>query len=125
MAENGAVEFVFGKVAEVVVDVFGGNFEGVVEGLPFGEFREGRGAGDGGSAAVGFPAEIFDCVGFGVDLNKHLHLVAADGITDEANGVVFELFFVTHQEVAGVQKVFFDDIGINPILTLLHKSIIT
>lgn len=38
VAEDGAVEFVFGEVTEVVVDVLGGDFEGVVQGFPFGDF---------------------------------------------------------------------------------------
>ena len=96
VAEDGAVKFVFREVAEVVVDILGGDFESVVEGFPFGEFREGGGAGDGGGATVGFPTEVLDGVGFGVDLNEHFHLVATNGVANEADGIGGELFFVAH-----------------------------
>ncbi len=119
------MELMLREVTEVVVNIFGADFEGVVESLPFRELGEGGGAGNGRGTTVGFPAEIFDRIGFGIDLDVHFHLVAADGVADGADGVSLKLRFVAHEEVAGVQKVIPYDVGVDPILTFLHRTIIS
>ena len=114
MTEDATMEFVLGEATEVIGDIVGGDFESVIEGLAFGELRESRSGGNSGGATVGLPADIFDGVGGWVDLEEHFHLVTADGVADEADGVGFKFGFVAHEDISGIQKVFFDDVGINP-----------
>lgn len=118
------MKFVLGEFAEIIIDIFGSNFEGFVEGFTLGEFGKRRGGGDGRGAAVSFPTDVGDFIGFLVDFDVHFHLVATDGVADYASGVTFELGFVAHQEVTGVQKVVFDCVRVNPILAFVHRDII-
>ena len=64
MAEDRAVEFVFGEPAEEVGDVFCGDFFRFFESFPFREFGEGGSRGDSGGATVSFPSYIFDFIVF-------------------------------------------------------------
>ena len=97
VAEDGAVEFMFGEAAEVFGDFFGGDIECGGESLAFGEFREGGSTGDGAGAAVGFPFDIGDFVIF--DLDKHEHLVTTDGVANDTLGVVMIFRFVAHEKI--------------------------
>ena len=124
VAEDGAVKFVLGEVAEVVIDGFGVDFEGFIESFAFGEFGKGGSTSNGRGAAVGFPANVLNCIGIWVHLDVHFHLVATDGVADQADGVGFKLRFVAHQKVTGIQKVILDNVGIYPILAFVHKMII-
>lgn len=74
------MEFVLGEIAQVIIDIFGGDFEGFVESFAFGEFGKSRGGGNGGSAAVSFPADVGNFIIFNLDV--HFHLIAADGVAD-------------------------------------------
>ena len=100
MTEDGAVEFVFRKVAEVIVDILSSDFESLAEGLAFGEFRECTSTGNGAGAAISFPFNVDDLIVF--DLKEHFHLVAADRVTNDAFGVMRKVCLIAHEEVSRI-----------------------
>ena len=125
MTQDRAVEFVLGEFAEIVIDIFGGDFKSFVQGFTFGELGKSRGGGYSRSAAVSFPADVYDFISFFVYFNKHFHLIATDRVAHQAGRIALKLTFVAHQEVARVQKVILHNIGIDPILALVHNMIIS
>ena len=70
----------FWQRTEIVVDIFGGDFEGFVQCFAFGKLGESGGGSDGGGAAVGLPTNVDDFVVF--DFDVHFHLVTTDRVAD-------------------------------------------
>lgn len=112
VAKHGAMKLMCGQAAEEFGDFSGADFESIVESLTLGKFRESGSRGNGAGAAISFPFDVFDFVVF--DLEKHFHLIATNRVADNPLSIVRVFGFVAHQEVARVQKMLFDDIGIDP-----------
>ncbi len=122
MAEDGAMEFVFGESTEVVFNLFWSDVGGFIESFAFGDFGHGGGAGDGGGAAVGFPFDVFDPAI--ADLDVYVHFVTTDGVAGYADGVEDVVGGVADEEVFGMKKVFLDGFAVDPGLGLVSHSVV-